>query len=351
MKVFADYVISCKYYQNLKLYIEVYLKNFYKKVVIIMNKNKDSEIKSTIIINKWPNLDKRETKTALNRSIRSALIIYILSDGKKHKQKDIKKDFNSIYDEIVSENSVIDGNNGIPLIAGLDGLFGDFISKVVGSVALPISGKIDDGGVSRIVKQLAKKEIICREKIDGDRGASPVNNWLKDDPVAFLNILKLFKSFPSPWETWMFPSFSNYLIKSPYGKNTINQESIKSMVDSLNSGFNEKEEQIIRSMVQFSPSALFSLLDFCNTYGSKKGLKKIVFNDKRMRELLFGKLIFSVGDDLKTKWTPNEFSPIYPPHLQYTIKINLDKENLVDENSIETNYKVENNNLEIELKF
>ncbi len=288
---------------------------------------------------------KRDSQKTLKRNIRAVLIIYILSDGKKHMQKDIKIDFNFIYDELAIEEHVMDEQR----IVRLYELFGDDKNIVGVKEALKISGKIDDSGISRVVKSLEKVSIVNRKSIKGSRGASPICNWLKSDPIAFLNILKIIKSLPMIWETRMFVSFIKFLIKSPYGKKTINRESIKNIVHSLKGDFNEEEELMILRIVKFSTSALFSLLDFYNDYGNRQEL--IVYDKEKIRKLLFGKLMFSVGEDLKRRWMSNIYSSISPPPLNYKIILDLNKEKLEEGEIIKTKYKVENNKLELDLKF
>ncbi|MCE5215365.1 MAG: hypothetical protein LLF83_11700, partial [Methanobacterium sp.] len=72
---------------------------------------------------------------------------------------------------------------------------------------------------------------------------------------------------------------------------------------------------------------------------------------EKMRELLVGKLIFSVGDDIKNKWMPNVPSVISPPPLKYKITLDLNKEKPNNDRNVQTNYKVENNKIEFGLQF
>jgi len=289
--------------------------------------------KGTIVMKEGPNLTKgakRATKEAARSYIRKVLIIHILSDGKKHDQTEILKSFNKILDKSKFEKG--------HLIQGYDEIFGEYhplqpsLSRIAGSWALSLSGKMEPSAVTRIVRVLENDGIVNRKSGKRSRGINPCYNWLNPTLNSFLNIFELLNSFPHPWNEGIFFPFSQTLLNSPYGKQVINFETIKKELESIAGGKIEDEDiKFVLDILKISPSALYGLLKFRRNYPRVKGNENLLIKT-------IGKFVSSMGNDI---WR-DEFKPTIP--FSYSIKINLNKQS-------ESKLIIDNDNLDLCLNF
>ena len=245
------------------------------------------------------------------QDIRAVWIIFLLSDGQKRKQKEIKELFNKLHDEILGRETPIDEELSYcsEIFPGMD-----------------YSGHLIDPDITRLSNYLEKKGIINKKPMKEGQGAYPVFNWLKKDPFAFQNILILLKSIS--FDNDLFLSFGNFLINSPYGKEVINNKRIGDMLDVILGDYTEDEKQNILKMAKISPSALLNLLDLFKKFKSdlSEPIRPIRYDDLEIKgviqERLLSEMIISVGKDLRN----HAFIPPIPFKYSTTIDFDVDPE-------------------------
>lgn len=255
------------------------------------------------------------------KDFRAILIIYLLSDGQKHNQTEIMTLSNSLHDEIISKGA------NAPIFEKI-GWCGEIILGVMHS------GHFNDGSVNRTVDYLEKTGIIERKAIKTGRGAYPVYNWLKKDPLTFLKLLEFLKS--GSWDDEIFLLLGGYLVNSPYGEEVINEESIGEILEVLGGGYDYDEKQMVLRIVKISPSALLGLLELYRDFNSDLRVWSLE-EKKEFRERIFNDLGIKLGEDLRNP----SFRNLNP--IQYEIKVHFieqindhqEKECIVDKNRLE----------------
>jgi len=312
---------------------------------MILPANLPSDLKKNILSDLYKNPEKLDSEkdfsliNSLTKRIefnytkndfRAILIIYLLSDGNKYKQTEIKDLINSLQEKVLSEF----GNAKIFEYIG-------YCSEII--FGSSYSGHVSDVSVSRVVNHLKKEGIIDNKAEQMGQGAPSVFNWLKKDIFSFFNMLKFLNSFPGSLDNVIFISLGRFLINSPYGQEIINKESIEKMLKIIPGDYSEEDKENIIKITQISPTSLLNLLELYVFAEERELTAKWSSEEKEsIKERLLTDMVINIGKDIKN---PDLHSP-HPIQYSITADFNGGKIKKIKPK----NYEVNDNKIKIYIK-
>lgn len=167
------------------------------------------------------------------------------------------------------------------------------IELIKTDISILLDKQVNDTDISRSISFLEKKGIVTVKKESGQRGAYKKICSLKKNVIALRQIFNLIYRFP--WGALGASSIlGQYITDSKYGKEIINDKTIKECCSFLKMDFKEEETNHLIKILTKSPTGLYKfidmvyikLIDLKRNEEIKQGLSLLEKNENEDKQLL-----------------------------------------------------------------